>query len=668
MKIARISVLFALLALLGGCGDPITRLINEKFPTVKVEDQRLKAIEATAVALKSIYAANIAASIRMADLEKALFTDEIKNAGVSKLTLEGDEQLVRVQVDFKRAFSESDAPDDEKLRTALKSLKPEVEGSIDFYFGIAGGVADAVPNGKPVLQLKLLPSLSRVDVSKLKVAEKIEATVAAEWVAQLLTKYRDNISGWLTKQPMTAISVPVAAPESIDLTQSFSVAGAGSKFRVHVSAKPIDPPMRFVALAWLIDNEKITAVVQFAPLKWAPQESTARIQSSFGGIKGQIEGIVRDSFGTSGVKESWVAIRRELIATSLNSIVTQASACVQTSGSSQQRQETKIPMPSPDSLSCDSDRDCQSKRECSFNSNKDTRDCDTCLISRPVICAPKICAFGGCVGGGCTGGGCIQRGNDPICEAAKAGQNAIYLADANLRKADCDRLREMETGACKAEVAGQKILCEAGKETLKALKRTGNFANLDMQADVQANDVKVCMKDFSLSAGLDQVALKLGVSGNAQADIGLKFIPLDIVGHLACQWPWTDNKKFAAKIPQQDVAINSGVTIVTEDEKPRLIFTVAETEATVNISPGPTEYLLTSANLTLSCAGLNFIKPLVVVATPFLPQLRGEFKQKVAKQDVSVGMPVPKLKLGDSEIGAQFLATTQALVLKAAIK
>lgn len=668
MRIVRLFFITMLLVLLGGCGDPITKLVNERFPPVNVDEQRVKAIEATALALKSVYAANIAASVRMEDLEKALYSEDMKKSGVSKLKLEGDEQLVRVQVEFKRSFTETDAPDDEKLRNALKTLKPEVEGSIDFYFGIAGGVASIGPDGKPLLQLRLLPSLSRVEVSKLKVAEKIDATVAADWIAGLLTKYRDNISGWLTRDPMTAISLPVASPEPIDLSQSFSVEGAGSKFQVNVSTKPIVAPVKFIALAWLIDDTKLTAVVQFAPLEWKPQETTSKIENSFAGIKGQIEGIVRDSFGASEVKESWVGIRKELIATSLNSVVAQASACVQTSGRSQQKQETKIPMPNPDSMSCDSDRDCQSKRECSFNSNKDTRDCDTCLISRPVICVPKVCAFGGCVGGGCTGGGCIQRGNDPICEAAKAGQNAIYLADANLRKADCDRLREMETGACKVEVAGQKLLCEAGKETLKALKRTGNFANLDMQADVQTDDVKVCMKDFSLSAGLDQVALKLGVSGTAQADIGLKFTPLDIVGHLACQWPWTDNKKFAATIPQQDLGINSTVAIITDGEKPQLKFAVAETEASVNISPGPTEYLLTSANLTLSCAGLNFIKPLVVVATPFLPQLRGEFKQKLGKQDLTVGVPAPKLKLGDRELAAQFMTTTQALVLKAAIK
>lgn len=657
-----------LLALLAGCVDPISKLVNERFPPLDVDAQRQKAIDTTALALQSVYAANVAASIRMQEIEKVLHTEDLKRAGVAKLALTGDEQLIRVQIGFKRIFTAADSPDDPTLAQLLEKLKPEVEGNIDFRFGVTGGIVGDDAAGKPVLQLRLLPSLSRVELSKLNVAEQVDAKAAVDWLTKLVTKYSDNISGELTRNPMTVITMPVAAPQHIDITQSFNIESAGNKLQAKVTGNPVAVPVKFLAIAWLVDDDRVTTVVQFAPLDWASNKTDPTVENSFSAIKGQINGMVRDAFGASDFKESWVGVRKDLIATSLNSVVAQASACVQASGHTHQKQESKIPMPSPDALNCDSDRDCQSKRECSFDANHDTRDCDTCLVSRPVLCIPRACAFGGCIGGGCTGGGCIQRGNDPICEASKAAQNAIYVADANLRKADCDRLREMETLGCKAEMAGAKLLCEAGKETLKALRRTGNFANLDVEADVKAESVNVCMKDFSLSPGLDKVALKLGVKGQAQVDVGLKFTPLDIVGHLACQWPWTDNKQFSADIPQQEVSFNADMAIHTDGDKPTLRFALAETEAEVNISPSPTEYLLTSVNLTLSCSGLNLVKPLIVTATPFLPQLRGEFKQKIEKQEVSVDLPVPNVKIGDVGLDSRFDTTLQAFIVKLTTK
>lgn len=671
MKVMKTLYLLGLtmfLALLAGCVDPVSKLVNERFPPLDADAQRQKAIDTTALALQSVYSANVAASIRMQDVEKALHNEDLKRAGASKLKLTGDEQLIRVEIGFKRTFTAADSPDDPQLAQVLDKLKPEVEGDIDFRFGVTGSIVGDDAAGKPILQMQLLPSLSRVELSRLNMAEKVDATAAVEWLTKLVTKYRDNISGELTRHPMAAITMPVAAPRPIDITQSFHIESAGTKLSANVTGNPVGAPVKFIAIAWLVDEDRLTTVVQFAPLDWAPRKTNPTVESSFSAIKGQIKGMVHDAFGASDIKESWVGVRKELIATSLNSVVAQASACVQTSGHTHQKGESKIPMPSPDSVNCDSDRDCRSKRECRFEANHDTRDCDTCLLSRPVICAPKVCAFGGCVGGGCTGGGCIQRGNEPTCEIAKAAQNAVYTADANLRKADCDRLREMETLSCQAEVAGAKLLCETGKETLKVLKHTGNFANLDVEADVQARDVKVCMKDLSLSPGLDRVALKLGVKGRADVDVGLKFTPLDIIGHLTCQWPWTDNKQFSADVPQQDVSFDAAMAIHTDGDKPTLRFSLEETEAKVNISPGPTEYLLTSVNLTLSCAGLNFVKPMIVDATPFVPQLRGEFKQKVEKQEVSVDLPVPSAKIGDVGLDSRFDTTLQALVIKVTTK
>jgi hypothetical protein len=136
--------------------------------------------------------------------------------------------------------------------------------------------------------------------------------------------------------------------------------------------------------------------------------------------------------------------------------------------------------------------------------------------------------------GGCTGGQCIQRWNEPTCEAAKAAQNRIYLADANWRKADCDRLAAQEKAACEIEKTGTKALCETKKGALNALARTGKFAKLGTDVSVQTTNMHICIKDFNLSTGLDHLQFALDVQGSAEAAVDVTFIPLDIVGHLTC--------------------------------------------------------------------------------------------------------------------------------------
>ena len=97
---------------------------------------------------------------------------------------------------------------------------------------------------------------------------------------------------------------------------------------------------------------------------------------------------------------------------------------------------------------CTPTQDCTPTRDCDhLPHNHDTRDCNRCLLS----------VFGNCV----------QRGNDPVCEAEKAAQNAIYDADYAARKADCERIKAQEKVGCEAEKAAWKLDCERIKSEEK---------------------------------------------------------------------------------------------------------------------------------------------------------------------------------------------------------
>lgn len=652
-----------------GCGDPITKLVNEKFPPINVDQQRQTAIDTTAQALSQLQTPNIALVVNLGDVEQALYTEKLRKDGVTEFKLSGADQLIHVRGKFTRKFSEADGGDNEDARKVLATLEPEITGRIDAYTSVTGGlVSDATPI--PELQLRLLPGLSRLQVEKIKLAGKVDATKAGEVVAALLNRYRDNITGELTRAPFSRIAVPAVAAKPVDLSQSFKVAGAGTAFKISVQSKPIVAPVKLAGVAWLVADDELTALVQLSPLAQGSEPPAVQVEKTFNAIAGQIAGLKKSAFGVDQAPTStWVAVRKDLIATTMNSAVAQAEACVSAVGSSQQKVSSKVPMPSGDGISCSSDRNCESSRRCSFEEHApDTRDCSACLLYAPRVCVPRVCAFGHCIGGGCTGGQCVQRGNDPICEVAKAGQNLAYKTDANLRKVDCDRLRAMETAGCQAEEVGKKALCETGKATLNALRKTGNFANIDVETDLKSDNLKVCLREFSIAPGLDRVAFALDVSGKATADVDVKFVPLDIVGHLACQFPWREKQRFTAELRDSRIGVQSAMQIVTTQERARLDFAVEETTVKAKLSPGPTEFLLTSPNMTVSCAGLNLLKPLVVALTPFIPALRGDIDQKVEKQRASFDIPLPSPQVGDLVVRVVASETPQALVLKGSLK
>jgi hypothetical protein len=150
--------------------------------------------------------------------------------------------------------------------------------------------------------------------------------------------------------------------------------------------------------------------------------------------------------------------------------------------------------------SCDATRSCPLKedtRDCSLKTDtrscpleQDTRSCSVCLISNPFT------------------GGCILYGNDPICELAKATQNAIYKANKDAceaakaaqnviyagEKAQCETAKaaqnviyKQEKDACEVVKAGEKLTCEAQKSAELSLCRLNNIHSGDFIGPMTEN-------------------------------------------------------------------------------------------------------------------------------------------------------------------------------------
>lgn len=535
-----------------------------------------------------------------------------------------------------------------------------MSGSITIYAGLSGALSDP---DEPKLEVKILPALGLVSVSKIVLADKYDATGLGEMIAGLLNKFRDNIAGEINRSSISTVTIPTMAKSLDQLDRTFKINSPDASATVQLKGEPVSVPARIAGIAWLVTEKQLISLVQLLPLDGTSLKPSVQIGPTYREIQDQVESLIENLFAIPDAdRRTWVAIRKDLVASTLNSLVAQANACIVITGESyKEKTSSKIELPNGGQISCDSDRDCRSNRGCDFIASEDHRDCSTCILPRPRICSPRVCAFGGCVGGGCSGGGCAQMGRDPVCALAQGVQNDIYRADAAAKKLDCERLKATEKLTCEGEKAGEKALCEVGKEALNRLAATGKFANLDVESSMKARHVQVCLRNFSISPAIDNVRFSLEVTGTAGADVDLKFVPLDIVGHLTCQFPWTESKHIEAAL-RESVAISSKIRVVENKDKAQANFAINEMVIKARLSPSPTEFLLSITNMTLSCAGLSLVKPLVVVLTPFIPALRGDIDHKLKAQNASFDLRLPSQKLGNRPVDVSIRETAQSFV------
>jgi len=213
-------LLFPLLFSLTGCGDPLTQAINAHWPPISVDQQRQTAVGTTAQVLTALPEPNLAMAVKLSDIQTVLFSERLRKEGVTALKIEGDKQLVRLQIDFSRVFTQADAGDDSQAQQALATLRPEISGIVAAYVGVTAAVVTA-RSALPVLELRFLPALSTLKIHKVKFAATVDATIVAAAIVPLLNKYKDNITGELARAPFSMVTIPALASKPFDLSQNF---------------------------------------------------------------------------------------------------------------------------------------------------------------------------------------------------------------------------------------------------------------------------------------------------------------------------------------------------------------------------------------------------------------------------------------------------------------
>ncbi|OYD77425.1 UNVERIFIED_ORG: hypothetical protein BDU10_2527 [Burkholderia sp. CF145] len=657
MALRALVFLFALL--LSGCGDSLTKLVNSRFPPVNEEQQRQTAIDTTANALSKLSAPNVALGLVLTDAQQILFGERLKEQGVTKLDIEADKQLLKIEIAFDRQFGAGDAGSDQNVTALLEALKPHVVGRVTAYAGLTGAVVTA---GKeiPELELRILPSISAIEVDKIEVAQKRDVKTAADGVVALLNKYKDNLSGELSRSQLTTATIPAMTDKPLNLGTTIEVHSPEVAAKAVITANPIIVPFKVDGIAWLLSSGHMKALVQLSPVAVVAPPPPVQIEHTYAAISARFNDIVGQVMGVVDADtKTWVAIKKDVLALAANSAFAQAGACVTASVSAQnQHVSKKIALPNGLGIDCTPTQDCSPTRQCSYDPDHDTTDCG----NRCYAWAPRICFFNNC-----SGGQCIQRGNDPICEGLKFTNNERYEAEAAGRKSDCERIKKQESIACETDKAQTRLVCESKKELLNRLAATGNFAKLDVDSSVSTDNLKVCMQDFALSPNLDHVKFALDVQGDAKATVNVNFVPLDIVGHLTCQFPWSKAQDFIASLRQSRVGIEANVNLVTDQTDAHADFIVDKTDIEAHLSPGPTEVLLRSPDLMLKCPVLAMVAPTVVSLTPFVPQLRGDIDYTLKEQKASFKLPLPKQTVANHPVTVMVTSTKTSLIATATL-
>ena len=188
------------------CSCNLTHLVNAKFPPVDENQQRQIAIESTAKALVTMTAPTVAAKINLSDAEPVLLKNELSQWGVTKLNLEGTQQLLKVTIYFDHQFVEKDAGVNDSLKKVIPTWKSNITGSVTVYGGLKNPDIQAINLADiPALDLQVLPTLSAIHVDDIKIFGEYHVGALVQPIVALLNIYKDNVSGVIARSKIATI-------------------------------------------------------------------------------------------------------------------------------------------------------------------------------------------------------------------------------------------------------------------------------------------------------------------------------------------------------------------------------------------------------------------------------------------------------------------------------
>lgn len=661
-------------------GDRIRDALNANWPPIDPAQQRQAAVDSALAGLATMSGPNFAVGVDTATVE-AMAAEKVKDAGVTKLAISADRQLLKFTATFKTDLKPGAIGINAEVDKWLADLKPHVEGEVEVYLTAAATVVQAP---KRMLQVKLLPALKSVHIDQLTLSGSYDVTEAAKVLASVLNTYADNITGAFANEPILHAELPASIQEQFDPSKTLDIAiSAGSAFKVALKAEPISSPYGLGAVSLMIHGGNIAIVAHLTPVD-QPLELKTSSGKPFNELATAFSKALADGFGLDPVPGgAWVAIRKELLADTFNSAFAQANACLTGSGPiPEQTFQEKIPTPDAAAIDCtptqacdlqEDTRDCRRSRNC--QRSEDTRNCRACLLRAPRICVPNFPS-----GQSCSGGHCIQEGNDPICEAQKAAQNGAYEADylaclnlgpiydsvCEAEKATQNGLYAADRAKCEAEKTAKKLGCETMKGAVDALHRTGNVGNFN-GAILGAANLSICLRQVTLAKDLTGLSASLETTGSAGLDPSFKFTPLDVAGHVLCQLPWTASEHIDVTVPAQTIAVD--VSLAKAAGSDRYQGGLKATPIKLHFEPSPLALVLQNINFQLACPiTASLINGMTLNLAPFIPEFLKDYRHTLDPIKFSFVPQIPDQPLLGQKIKSVLSDTPTALVVQGTLE
>ncbi|MGO6692500.1 hypothetical protein ACCS54_18940 [Rhizobium johnstonii] len=665
------AVLFVLLtvgiAWYAFSGDTLRDAVNAQWPPATPDQQRQTAIDSAVAALNAMTDPNVAAGTDLKTIE-AIANEEVKGKGVTKLTLETDRDLLKVTAAFDTTLKPEDV-DDAQKKEWIQKLRPHVVGRLEIFLAAS---ALMVTTPKRVLQVKLLPAFKLIHVEKITLADSYDISAAGALLAGLLTSYADNITGALADDPILNAELPASIQDQFDPSGPIKIAtAAGSGFNLSLSSKPVSSPYSLGAAALLIDGGEITVLAEISPIDKLPPPGMA-LGKAFSELTSAFKAQISGGLGLQSLPEGvWASVGKGLLASTFNSAFVQSQACLNGSGLiPKQTFDQKIPTPDPASIDCTPKMDCTPTQACDLQvdaqncrrppqctHNHDTKDCHglgkiPCELAKASQNQAYDRAFDLCNAGAWI--------DDQACEAQKATQNGLYAG----QKAQCEADKSAAKFTCEAGKTGLKAACESLKSAVDALHQTGNVGNLNGSAS-GTGDLRICLREVTFAADLTRLSMKLETTGSAGLDTSFKFTPLDIAGHVLCQFPWTAEKHIDVAIPSQTIGIDLSLAKAVDSSEYK--GQLKATPIKLHFEPSPLALILQNINFHLACpVTAELINGMTLDLAPFIPEVLKDYTHTLDPIDFSFVPNIPEQPLFGHAIKPKLSDTPKALVVSGA--
>lgn len=628
-----------------GC-NPIKDHLNTLYPPISHKDQQQTATASLIRNVSHLELPSLSIGVEIKDLEDLIIKGDGIDPSVRSIKLKGGEQILDIEIGVDKTFTQKDWANNPDIKRILKEARINVVAKLKISVTLTSVIETSVKN-QTIFKLRMLPVVNGIKFTETNVSG-IENTdmvvdVASKAFQYIVNNYADNITGYLSKLDVMETTIPLDVINYENKSKIISSKlGQGQLMTVNLASNKWVSPIKVKGHAVLIDKKSIMALVELVPTDADNSPTLVNKPSNYKEAKQVFLASQKSVFDNIHLKaNTWAAVSKEVIALTMNNGLKEVSACFSADTPiPRENFSEKISPPDWEGIDCDSKRECKQTRNCSFAQQTDRRNCNACLLRAPRVCLPDT-PFGK---GSCSGGQCVQRGNDPVCEAAKGAQNILYATDHAAKTLDCNRIKEQNRLTCEAEKAVEINSCKIGKEIVKRVALTGNIANINghVRGDAKAN---MCISDIAVTNDLSSIKMDFSLKGEANVKGKLEFVPLDIIGHGICYMPADAPLNFIASIPKKNQQLDLGLEFVERDGKFGVNFSTNKLKFDMNLTPSPTEWILTNVDMAIKCPGLNLLKPLVITATPFVPELRGiaEYEQPETEHFIKLDLPAQKV-------------------------